>query len=432
MNTSTHIENDDLSPAYSEVLRPQEIVSTVIMTRVSEYFGFFVFAIASALVFPQVFFPNYDLETGTLISFSIFSLAFLARPFSRLVFGPLEMKMGRGVRITVAMFLLGASTIIIGFIPGYEEIGMIAPIVLCVARIGQGIGSGGAADGLPMIMLMNGVKKKRGRYAMVPQLGGPIGFAIAASIYYVLIEYLTPAEFIDWGWRFPFIVVLSLQVVALFTRLRLVETEGYRNAVKRHLLRATPALDVLKNHWREVILATYLPMASYTLLHLITIFPLGYLKLFSELSVPDLLIIQVAGCAVAVLTCVMSGILTDRFGRRPFLIVIALMIGVLSFFMENFLANTWLFMMVGFSLFGLCFGQSSSTLPHRFEKEYRFTAVSLSTDLSWIFGAAFAPIIAISLTIWLGLEFAGYYLLTGVLATLFALYLAKAEPFEDD
>ncbi len=432
MNTSTHVGNDDLAPAYSETLRPQEIVSTVIMTRVSEYFGFFVFAIACALVFPQVFFPNYDLLTGTLISFSVFSLAFLARPFSRLVFGQLDKQMGRGVRITVSMFLLGASTIIIGFIPSYEEIGIIAPIVLCVARIGQGIGSGGSADGLPMIMMMNAKEQKRGRYAMVPQLGAPIGFAIAAAIYYILTEHLTAAEFIDWGWRFPFIVVLSLQVVALFTRLRLVQTEGYNNAVKHHSLRLTPALGVIKNHWRDILLGTYLPLASYTLLHLITIYPLGYIQLFSELPVPDLLMMEVVGAVVAIFTCVMSGMLSDRFGRRPYLIVVIGMVGVLSFFIGDFLVNPWLFMLLGFALFGLCFGQSSGTLPHRFEKEYRYTAVLLSTDLSWIFGAAFAPIIAISLAVWFEPDFAGYYLLSGVLATLVALHLAKKKPFTDD
>ena len=340
--------------------------------------------------------------------------------------------MGRGIRITVSVFLLGASTIIIGFIPGYEEIGIIAPIVLCIARIGQGVGLGGSADGLPMIMMMNADEDKRGRYAMVPQLGAPIGFAIAAAIYYVLTEYLTDAEFFDWGWRFPFIVVLSLQVVALFTRLRLVQTEGYNNAVKRHLLRATPAIEVIKGHWRDIILATYLPLASFTLLHLITIFPLGYLKIFSTLSVPDVLFIQVIGAVVATFTCILSGALSDHFGRRLYLVVIMVMVGLLSFFVSELSGNFPLFILTGFALFGFCFGQSSSTLPHRFEKEYRYTAVLISTDLSWVFGAAFAPVIAISLSVWFGLEFSGYYLLSGVLATLFALYIAKPKSFTDD
>jgi len=359
-------------------------------------------------------------------------LAFLARPFTRLVFTGLERSMGRSVRITVSMFLLGASTIIIGFIPGYAEIGIVAPILLCVARIGQGLGSGGSSDGLPMIMMLNTKEEKRSKYAMVPQLGGPIGFTIAAAVYYVLTEYLTPEEFIDWGWRFPFIVVLSLQVVALFTRLRLVETEGYKNAVKRHHLRSTSAVEVIRYHWTDILIGTYLPLTSYTLFHIIGVFPLGYVKLFEGLSVPDLLMIQAVGGLVAAVTCALSGFLSDAMGRRPFLIVVTIMVGVFSYFLASFLTSPWTFMLVGFALFGLCFGQSSGILPHRFGKEYRFTAVLLCTDLSWIFGAAFAPLIAISLTVWYGLEFAGYYLLSGAIATLIALYIARAKPFSDD
>jgi MFS family permease len=202
--------------------------------------------------------------------------------------------------------------------------------------------------------------------------------------------------------------------------------------VKQLQLRLTPAVSVIKSHWRDILLATYLPLASYTLLHLITIFPLGYIKLVSDFSVPDLLMMQVAGAVVAIFTCAMSGMLSDHFGRRAYLVTIIVMVGGLSFFMGDFLANPWLFMLVGYALFGLCFGQSSGTLPHRFKKEYRYTAVLLSTDLSWIFGAAFAPIIAISLTVWFGPEYAGYYLLSGVLATLLALRLAKKKPFTDE
>jgi len=432
MSESTTNQDHDISPGDAVTFHPNEIVATVIMTRVSEYFGFFVFAIACALVFPKVFFPNYDLITGTLISFGVFSLAFIARPFSRLIFGPLDKKVGSGARITVAMFLLGASTIIVGFIPGYADIGIVAPILLCVARIGQGLGLGGASEGLPIVMMLNAPKRKRSWYAMVPQLGGPIGFAIAASIYYVLTHYLTPEEFIDWGWRFPFMVVLSLQVVALFSRLRLLDTPEYKNAVKQHFLRSKPVLEVVKNHWPQVLLGTYLPLASYTLFHMVAIFPLGYIKLYPVMTVPDLLFMQTVGAVLATITCVMSGLLADHFGRVRFLIVVTLMVGVLSFFIEGLLENAWIFVLIGFVLLGLCFGQSGGTLPHQFKPEYRFTGVSLSTDFGWLFGAAFAPIIGLGLTVWLGLEFAGYYLLSGVLATLLALFIADKTKNKDE
>ncbi len=425
---STIATNQDSSPNAAEVLHPEQIVVTVIMTRVSEYFGFFVFAIACALVFPKVFFPNYDLVTATLISFGVFSLAFISKSFARAVFTPLEERVGRGARVTVAMFLLGASTIFVGFIPGYAEIGIVAPILLCLSRIGQGLGSGGAEDGLPVIMMMNAPEHKKSWYSMIPQLGGPIGFAIAASIFYVLTAYLTAEEFIDWGWRFPFMVVLSLQVVALFSRLRLLDTPEYQNAVDEHSLRSSPVSKVLKNHWPQVLLGTYLPLASYTLFHMVAVFPLGYIKLFEGESVPNMLGMQTIGAVLAVVTCILSGLLADRFGRRHFLMVITAMIAVLSFFIGELQENTGLFVLLGFALLGFSFGQSSGTLPHRFEREYRYTGVALSTDLGWLFGAAFAPIIALSLTFWLGIEYAGYYLLSGAVATLIALFIADRLP----
>ena len=431
MNINT--ANQDQGPlADPDTMHPDEIVATIIMTRVSEYFGFFVFAIACALVFPKVFFPNYDLITGTLISFGVFSLAFISRCFARLIYDPLENRIGRAARVTVAMFLLGGSTICIGFIPGYTDIGIVAPILLCFARIGQGLGYGGVSEGLPIIMMLNAPDNKKSWYAMVPQLGGPVGFTVAVSIYFVLTNYLTTEEFINWGWRFPFMVVLSLQVVSLFTRLRLIDTPEYKNAVGHHFLHSTPVREVLQNYWPQVLLGTYLPLASYTLFHMVAIYPLGYIKLFPGLSVPDLLLMQTVGAVLAIFTCILSGLLADRFGRRHFLIVVTAMVGVLSFFFGSLLDNAWIFMLFAFGMFGLCFGQSGGTLPHRFEREYRFTGVSLSTDLGWLFGAAFAPIIALSLTVWLGIEFAGYYLLSGVIATLIALFIAQRMPTFSD
>lgn len=424
MDTPTVEQN--FSPKKEGVLHPEQIATTVIMTRVSEYFGFFVFAIGCALVFPQVFFPNYDPVIGTLISFGVFSLAFISSAFARMVFMPLEEKMGIGTRVTIAMFLLGGSTIFVAFIPGYEESGIVGPILLCLARIGQGLGSGGAAAGLPIIMMMNAPEHKKSWYAMIPQLGGPAGFAIAAAIYYVLTDYLTAEEFIDWGWRFPFMVVMALQVVALFTRLRLLDTPEYRSAVKDHALKASSVRKVLKVHWRSVILGAYLPLASLTLFHMVAIYPLGYIKLFPGVSVPDLLFMQTIGATLAILTCLISGILADRYDRRRFLAVITVVVGIFSSFIVALLGSSWEgFVLVGFCLLGLSFGQSGAMLPHRFEREYRYTGVAISNDLAWIFGAAFAPVIALSLTVWFGIEYAGYYLLSGAVASLIALYISR-------
>ena len=432
MNTNTSTANQDLSPTNDNTLHPEQIIATVIMTRVSEYFGFFVFAIACALVFPKVFFSNYEPIIATLLSFGVFAIAFVARLYARVIFGSLDQKIGTAARITLAMFLLGGSTIFVAFIPSYESIGIVAPILLIVARIGQGIGSGGISEGLPIIMMMNAPENKKSWYTMIPQIGGPLGFSIAAAIFYVLTHYLTPAEFIDWGWRFPFMVVLSLQVVALFTQLRLIDTPEYQNAVTHDFIHNTPVEKVLEEHLLQVIVGAYLPLAAYTLFHIITIFPLGYYTLHPELSISELLAMQAIGGFVAIITCLLSGLMGDLFGRRPFLIVITGMVGILSFFMASLLDQSWMFTLIGFGLLGMSFGQSGGTLPHRFEREYRFTGVALSTDLGWFFGAAFAPAIALSLTFWYGIEWAGYYLFSGVAATLIAIYTSQHMPSYKD
>ncbi|MEM7194027.1 MAG: MFS transporter [Pseudomonadota bacterium] len=389
----------------------------------SEFFGLFTFAIASALVFPHVIFPNFEPLTGTLLSFGVFSLMFIARPFARIFSRRLDHRVGRAAKITLAMFLLGGSTMAIGFVPSYQEIGVIAPILLCLARLGQGLGVGGIWDGLPVIMMLEAPEKRRSWYAMIPQLGAPLGFLISASIFFVLVKFLSPEEFLSWGWRFPFFVVLSLQVVALFARLRLIATPEYNHALESHHLRGALIRDVIRHQFMQVALGAYLPLAAYALFHMVAVFPLAYISLYQDLPIPTLLMMQMVGATIAVFTCILSGPLADRFGRRRFLMVIAVLIGLLSFNIVDLLDRAWVYVLLGFSLLGLSFGQSGGTLPHRFKPEYRFTGVSLTTDMAWLFGAAFAPIISLSLTEWLGIEYAGYYLLSGALATLASLYV---------
>ena len=197
-----------------------DVITTVVMARVTDFFGFFVYAIASALVFPQIFFPFLDPLAGTLWSFALFSLAFLARPIASLAARPIQRRIGRAGKITLALMLLGSSTVAIGLLPGYAEIGIAAPILLAILRVVQGLGLGGSWDGITMQLSSAAPKGRVHRYAMVPQLGGPIGFCVAASLFYVLTGFLTEEEFYTYGWRFAFFAVLAVNVVSLFARLR--------------------------------------------------------------------------------------------------------------------------------------------------------------------------------------------------------------------
>ncbi|HEU0067090.1 MAG TPA: MFS transporter, partial [Sphingomonas sp.] len=208
-------------------IAPGEIAIGVVIGRTSEFFDFFVYAIASVLVFPALVFPYVDRLTGTFYSFAIFALAFIARPIGSLIFLRVDETLGRGTKLTIALFLLGSSTAAVAFLPGYETIGGWSALLLSVFRIGQGIALGGAWDGLASLLALNAPKNRRGWYAMIPQLGAPLGLIVASGLFAFFVSTLSATDFLEWGWRYPFFVAFAINVVALFARLRMVTTPEY-------------------------------------------------------------------------------------------------------------------------------------------------------------------------------------------------------------
>jgi len=401
-----------------------EVLTTVVMARITDFFGFFVYAIASALVFPKLFFPMFDPLQGTLMSFAVFSLAFLARPFASLAARWLQRKIGRTAKVTLALMILGTSTVAIGLLPGFERIGWLAPILLAVLRVLQGIGLGGSWDGLTLQLQHAAPENRQGIYAMVPQIGGPAGFVIAAALFYVLTGFLTEEEFLSFGWRFAFFAVMAVNVVSLYARLRLLNAD-LGNAAE--LTKTTPLLELLQNHGRQIILSAFLPLASYALFHMVTVFPLGYALLYSDYDITHILMIQLLGGALAIISVIMSGVLADRYNRRIVLIFSTLLIVCLSLMIGTFATNPWTFLILGFLVLGLSFGQASAIVPKRFELKYRYSGSALSTNLSWIIGAAFAPLVGLGLTATFGLWSAALYLLSGAIVTFIAMYFLMRE-----
>ncbi|MDB5754915.1 MAG: hypothetical protein JWR56_1343, partial [Massilia sp.] len=203
---------------------PGEIAVGVVIGRASEYFDFFVYAIASVLVFPSVFFPFADRLHGTLYAFAIFSLAFIARPIGTAISFAIQRRMGREAKLTIALVLLGVSTAGIAFLPTYAHLGTSSIVLLSLLRVGQGLALGGSWDGLPSLLALNAPPNKRGWYAMLGQLGAPVGFIIAAAVFWYLLDNVSSTDFLTWGWRYPFYVAFAINVVALFARLRLIST----------------------------------------------------------------------------------------------------------------------------------------------------------------------------------------------------------------
>ncbi|MES2026379.1 MAG: MFS transporter [Pseudomonadota bacterium] len=411
-------------------IAPGEIAIGVVIGRTSEYFDFFVYAIASVLVFPSVFFPFADPLTGTLYAFTVFSFAFIARPLGTVAFMAIQRRFSREAKLTLALFLLGASTAGIAFLPTYTHLGVTAIVLLSVLRIGQGIALGGSWDGLPSLLALNAPQNRRGWYAMLGQLGAPAGFVIAAGLFAYLLSSISRADFLDWGWRYPFYVAFAINVVALFARLRLVSTPEYSRLLDEQELEPTSAVEITRSQGRNLIIGALAALASYALFHLVTVFPLSWITLYSERSISAFLHVQMWGAGLAAIGVIVSGLIADRFGRRTTLGTLAALIAVFSGFVPFLMGGSEfgqdVFIIVGFGLLGLSYGQAAGAVSANFPAKYRYTGAALTSDLAWLVGAGFAPLVALGLSAHFGLGYVSLYLLSGAVGSLAALSLNRA------
>ncbi|HWW59403.1 MAG TPA: MFS transporter [Sphingopyxis sp.] len=422
-------DEDRLSRDGGHRIDPAEIAIGVVIGRTSEFFDFFVYAIASVLVFPKLVFPHLDPLTGTLWSFAIFALAFVSRPVGTIIFTAIDRAYGRGAKLTIALFLLGGSTAAIAFLPGYESIGIGAALLLALFRMGQGVALGGSWDGLASLLALNAPENRRGWYAMIPQLGAPLGLIVASLLFMFLISALPAEDFLAWGWRYPFFVAFAINVVALFARLRIVVTPEYAELFENRALQPAPLLETVRSEWKTILIGTFAPLASFAMFHMVTVYPLSWVFLFTEETPVRFLMIEAIAAVVGVGAIVASGILADRVGRRTVLGATAAAIAAFSGFAPQLLDagefGEAAFMILGFALLGLSFGQSSGALSSNFQPRHRYTGSAFTSDLAWLFGAGFAPMIALWLSSQFGLIAAGGYLLSGAIVTLVALWLNR-------
>ncbi|MFG6455841.1 MFS transporter [Roseateles sp. BYS96W] len=433
MTSSSTLKTPQSGPLNSqtdEELAPGDIAVGVIIGRASEYFDFFVFGIASVLVFPHVFFPfAEDRLTGTIYAFLVFALAFVVRPVGTLIGMEIQRRFGRSAKLTSALFLLGCSTVGMGLLPTYGEAGQTAIVLLALCRIGQGLALGGSWDGLPSLLALNAPPDRRGWYAMLGQLGAPLGFFVASSVFLYVMGSLDPRDFLTWGWRFPFFTAFAINVVALFARLRLVVTHEYEKRMEEHELDPAHLGELLPAQGHHIVIGAFAALASYALFHLVSVFPLSWIALFSAQSVGDFMKMELLGAAFAAAAMPMSGLIADKIGRRSFLGTLAIAIGVFALFAPLMLGGgkpgQAAFILIGFVLLGLSYGQSAGSVTSNFLPHFRYTGAALTADMAWLLGAAFAPVVALYLSSRFGLVSLSVYLLSGVVCTLVALRVNK-------
>ncbi|MFC4395822.1 MULTISPECIES: MFS transporter [Micrococcaceae] len=439
--------------------RGRVIVASLIGTTV-EFYDFYVYATAAVLVFPKLFFPSANETTQLLSSFAVFGVAFIARPLGSIIFGHFGDKFGRKGTLVASLLTMGIATFLIGclptaLVPGWE---FLAPALLVVMRFAQGLALGGEWSGAALLATENAPANKRAIYGTFPQLGAPIGFIIANVIFLVASYTLTPEAFAAWGWRVPFLLSAVMVILGLYVRLKLIETPAFTKVVESNEVAKLPLGRVFKGSWRQLILGTFIMLATYVLFYLMTTFTLTYGtkptlegakaaaekagKPMSEAAaaafVPglgysrnDFLWMLIAGVVFFGIFTLVSGPLAEKYGRRKMLIAVTAGIFVFGLlfvplFSGGFVGTMGL-LILGFSLMGLTFGPMGALLPELFPTNVRYTGSAISYNFSSILGAAVAPFIAVAL--WESAKgspvLVGVYLTSMAVLTLIALFLTR-------
>ena len=413
----------DIAPVNS----PRRILLASLIGTTIEFFDFYIYATAAVLVFPKLFFPAADAASATLQSLATFALAFFARPVGSAVFGHFGDRIGRKATLVAALLTMGVSTVTIGLLPTYASIGVLAPLLLALCRVGQGLGLGGEWGGAVLLAIENAPPGRRAWYGMFPQLGAPIGFFLSTGLFLGLTQGIGDRAFFAWGWRVPFLASSALVLVGLWIRLRLHETPAFARAMAQHERVRLPMLNVIVQHPRALITGTFAALATFVLFYLMTVFTLSWATSRLGYSREAFLLLQMVGVLFFALTIPLSALLADRRGSRftmivSTLIILAFGLGFAPLFEAGHLWSVLLFLALGLAAMGFTYGPLGTVLAQMFPVPVRYTGASLAFNMAGIFGASMAPYLATWLAANHGLAWVGYYLSGAALITLLALW----------
>ncbi|OOF86137.1 MFS transporter [Rodentibacter ratti] len=420
---------------------PMKVALASMVGTAIEFFDYYIYAAAAVLVFNTQFFHSDDPLSNDLLSLSTLALAFFARPIGSALFGHFGDKIGRKKTLVASLLLMGGSTVIIGLLPNYSQIGIWAPILLCICRVGQGIGLGGEWGGAALVATENAPEGKRAWYGTFPQLGAPIGLFVANGTFFLVSYFWGQEALVQWAWRIPFISSVLLVFVGLYVRLTLHESHVFIEAEQKGKKLNAPVSVVFTKHLKPMVIGTFIMVATYSLFYIMTAFAQAYSRTAPNLSeaghplglgIPantftGLLLISaiVFGIFISI-----SGIYADKIGRRKWLIWVTVAIGILGLAMPMFLQNgtpasVFAFLVIGMAIMGMTFGPMAALLPELFPTEVRYSGASLAYNLASIIGATIAAMISLKINASFGVMGVGIYLAINALMTLLALLASK-------
>ncbi|MFB9789223.1 MFS transporter [Shinella granuli] len=410
---------------------PARVLFASLVGTTIEFFDFYVYATAAVLVFPTLFFPNSDPTTALLASFATFSIAFFARPLGAIVFGHYGDRIGRKTTLVAALLTMGVSTVIIGLLPSYETIGVLAPLLLALCRFGQGFGLGGEWGGAVLLATENAPPGKRSWYGMFPQLGAPVGLFLSSGVFWLLLHVMSQESLLAWGWRIPFVASIVLIAVGLWVRLSITETPAFQKAIEKQERVEVPVVELFRNHKRSLVLGTFVALATFVLFYIGSAYLLSYNVKVLKLPFVEALEIQLLGSVLFGLFIPLAGKLAERFGRREVLILTTVLIGAFSFVLPGLMTSgesgIFVFVILAMALMGMTYGLIGTALAAPFPTKVRYTGSSITFNFAGIFGASLAPYIATWLQANYGMTYVGYYLGISAVITLACILLSGKE-----
>ena len=376
------------------------IASSLIGTTI-EWYDFFLYGSAAALVFNKLFFPSFDPLVGTLLAFATYAVGFVARPLGGIVFGHYGDRIGRKKLLMWSLVMMGLATLLIGLLPGYDSIGVWAPAGLIVLRVVQGFAVGGEWGGAVLMAAEHGDAKRRGYWASWPQAGVPLGSLLSAGILALMAGVQSEADFIAWGWRVPFLLSAVLVVVGWYIRNRVAESPMFESEIEAaEAPPSMPAVDVFRERPRAVLLGAGLRVGENIGYYILTVFSLTFLVDVAaetrSLALDALLI----GAVVQFIAIPLLAALSDRVGRRPVYAFGAFGLAIFSFLFFPMLASgndalIILAIVIGLVLHASMYAPQAAFITELFPTRIRYSGVSIAYQLTAIFAGSLAPIIAL-------------------------------------